>query len=169
MSPRQRPALCLFSQTSRLIAHRSDPRRDRRRLPKAAPTQQSPPTQPGPTKPNQANATRSNLSLPYPIKPNPLNQGAARAVVAEIKKLRQQAMKNRQLAPASSGSRRRTGEGSANDARTREGSSNGGDEDRALSRGAAGATAAGSGKEVPPAAVDHPEAWEWYLKAAACG
>lgn len=78
--------------------------------------------------------------------------------MAEIKKLRQQAMKKRQLAPASAGVKRHTRKGSTNDEENRAGA--GADAD-----GAAG----NDRKQTPPAEVDHPEAWEWYLKAAECG
>lgn len=69
-------------------------------------------------------------------------EGAARAVVAEIRELRKQAIKKRQLAPASGGSTRRHK------------ASTGGE-----------AIPSGSSDGASPG-IDHPEAWEWYAKAA---
>lgn len=93
-------------------------------------------------------------------------EGAARAVVAEIKDLRKQAMKKRQLAPASLGSKGRAGKGPAKTTGNSEDCASG-KEGPVLSDGT---REAGDGRETPaPAEVDHPEAWEWYLKAALSG
>lgn len=92
-------------------------------------------------------------------------EGAARAVVAEIKDLRQQAMKKRQLAPGSFGSKGGAGKSPTKTTRMSDGSSSGKD-GRVLSDGA---REAGGGRGTPPPEVDHPEAWEWYLKAALSG
>eukprot|EP00903_Cladosiphon_okamuranus_P008898 g8517.t1 len=92
-------------------------------------------------------------------------EGAARAVVAEIKELRKQAMRKRQLAPASSGRKGSTKAG------RNSGVSICDDKGRkSINDAAAVATAAGGdGEEAATVEVDHPEAWGWYLKAAACG
>lgn len=98
----------------------------------------------------------------------PCQQGAARVVVAEIKELRKQAMRKRQLAPASSGKN-----GGSTKARRTRGVSFGLDTGKGrtpTNDAAAGVSAAaGDGNEASAVEVDHPEAWEWYLKAAACG
>eukprot|EP00752_Nemacystus_decipiens_P016191 g14478.t1 len=92
-------------------------------------------------------------------------EGAARAVVADIKELRKRAMRKRQLAPASFG----TNEASAKARRTREEVSAGEDTGRTPTIDAADDTAAARNGKEAVVEVDHPEAWEWYLKAAACG
>lgn len=79
-------------------------------------------------------------------------EGAARAVVAEIKELRKQALMKRRLAPgASSGRGRRAGKGSAK------------------ARQQASESRADDEKEASLADTDHPEAWGWYLKAGELG
>lgn len=78
--------------------------------------------------------------------------------MAEIKELRKQAMRKRQLAPASAGSK-----GSTKARRMLE-VSTGADTGQA-----SGVAPDGGGKEAFAVEVDHPEAWEWYLKAAAGG
>lgn len=75
--------------------------------------------------------------------------------MAEIKELRKQAMRRRQLAPASSGPKY-----SAKARRTHE-VGVGEDKGRTPINDDAGV--------IGTVEVDHPEAWEWYLKAAACG
>ena len=85
--------------------------------------------------------------------------------MAEIKELRKQAMRRRQLAPASSGRKGSTKAGRTSGIRIGE------DKGRTSIDDATGvaATSRGDGKEASAVEVDHPEAWEWYLKAAAIG
>ncbi|CBJ48465.1 conserved unknown protein [Ectocarpus siliculosus] len=92
-------------------------------------------------------------------------EGAAKAVVAEIKDLRKQAMKKRQLAPGSFGSKGRAGKSPTKTTRMSDVSARGND-GRVLS---VGAREAGGGRGTTPPEVDYPEAWEWYLKAALSG
>lgn len=86
-------------------------------------------------------------------------------VVAEIKELRKQAIRKRQLAPASSGRKGSTKAGRSS------GVGIGDDKGRkSINHAATVVTATGGDeKEVSAVEVDHPEAWEWYVKAAACG
>lgn len=84
--------------------------------------------------------------------------------MAEIKELRKQAMRKRQLAPASSGRK-----GSTKAGRTRGVRSVDEEKGQASVKDAVGDAAAGSRKGASAVEVDHPEAWEWYRKAAACG
>lgn len=79
-------------------------------------------------------------------------EGAARTVVAEIKQLRMQAMRKRQLAP---GSRSIRAARSSEAKGAHEVSGKPGDIPAVI----------GEEKASPPE-VDHPEAWEWYVKAA---
>lgn len=65
---------------------------------------------------------------------------AAKAVISEIKELRRKSIKKRRTAPASGGIRH-------------------GAED--------GIVTAGEKKKSP--SINHPEAWEWYVKAADMG
>lgn len=93
--------------------------------------------------------------------------------MSEIKELRKKAMRRRQLAPASApgSTERRAGKGSAGGARAR-GVGDGKGKERALfdAGGGGGGCGGEDGKDGSSAAeVDHPEAWEWYQKAAACG
>lgn len=83
--------------------------------------------------------------------------------MAEIKELRKQAMRKRQLAPASSGLK-----GSAK-ARGTQKVGIGEDNGRTPINDAAGGAVAGDRKEASKVEVGHPRAWEWYLKAAASG
>ena len=149
------------SQIYRLVAYRGDPRRrDRPRMYPAqlyfAPYKRAASLCP----------IRFNVTLPKPTRTKlVLRQGAARAVVAEIKELRKQAMRKRQLAPASSG------EKGYPKARPARGVGVVEDKERTPTKDAAavGVTAGGGGNDASAVEADHPEAWEWYLKAAACG
>lgn len=82
-------------------------------------------------------------------------EGAAKAVVTDINKLRRQAIKKRQLTPASRS--KHPARGSPTTTRKDEANR---DEGRVV-------FAATSDKPFPE--FDHPEAWEWYMKAAKRG
>ena len=84
-------------------------------------------------------------------------EGAARSVVADIKELRKQALRQRQMSPASRSTKRTPGGFSAK--RTDEPNSNEG--------GAFPAATTRDEKSSP--GVEHPQAWEWYIKAAEHG
>lgn len=83
-------------------------------------------------------------------------EGAAKSVVADIKELRKQALRKRQMAPASRSMKRTPGGFRAK--QTDRPSSNEGGEFPVPTKG---------GESLPE--VDHPQAWEWYIKAAEQG
>lgn len=87
-------------------------------------------------------------------------KGAAKAVVAEIKELRRMAIRQRQRAPGSGGIRR-PHHMKKDQADSR--SSSSWRADRALG---VSNVAEGEGSDTCPADMNHPEAWEWYMKAA---
>lgn len=71
---------------------------------------------------------------------------AAKAVISEIKELRRQSLKKRRTAPASGGIRHGSKDGNYGKV----------------------ATAAAGENETSPS-MNHPGAWEWYVKAADMG
>lgn len=85
-------------------------------------------------------------------------EGAARSVVADINKLRKQALRKRQMSPASRSTKRTPGGFSAKQT-DGPGSSN---------KGGAFPAATTRDEALLPG-VDHPQAWEWYIKAAEQG
>lgn len=84
-------------------------------------------------------------------------EGAARSVVADIKELRKQALRKRQRSPASRSTKPTPGGFRAK--QTDGPSINAG--------GAFPAASRRDEKSLPE--VDHPQAWEWYIKAAEHG
>ena len=83
-------------------------------------------------------------------------EGAARSVVADIKELRKQALRKRQMAPASRSMKRTPG-----DCRAKQ-------TDRSSSN-ERGKFPTVTKDEKSVLEVDHPQAWEWYMKAAEQG
>lgn len=84
-------------------------------------------------------------------------EGAAKSVVADIKELRKQALRKRQMSPASRSTKRTAGGFSAK-------------QTAGPSRNEGGAfPAATTRDEASVPGVDHPQAWEWYIKAAEHG
>lgn len=72
---------------------------------------------------------------------------AGKAVISEIKELRRKSIKKRRMAPASGGIRHGAKDGNV----------------------AVAAAGGGGGKKKMPPSMNHPQAWEWYVKAADMG